>query len=185
MPIRTLPELTLLETPTPVYTGAEYTVFAYEVVAGLCTIFLATGAELSPPANISFPQNGMNPGQQVTLWGFTSATFLNGVTATITQNVPELLAISFPVTAAPVGLTDDAGNVAIAPASTYKQVTITAGANSSDSVYVGDGNVSSSRYTYKLAAGAGCVIDGQNTPAQRIFAVGSGVNDVVQVTLEN
>jgi len=169
---------------TPVYTGKVWYAVAYEIVRGLCTIFLA-------PPTISaefeaFPDNGMNKSQQVTLWGYTFATFLNGVTATIWQNNPAQLSISFPVTEADAPLTGDSGYVAIAPTATYRTVRIQADkGNTTHSIYVGDLNVSASRYTAVLTLTGQVAVEfaGDNIPAERIFIDTDSTGAEVQVTL--
>lgn len=167
-------------TPTPIYTGAVTAAISFVISGGLATITLG-----SLPA-------GYSVGHQVTLWGFTTATYFNALTITVTQNNPKLFTFSFPTTHANVGSTNDAGSTAPSPVQKFRAVRIEADkGNTTHAIYVGDLNVSASRYTAELKyAGVqqaiwigGEDIAGQNIDASRIFIDTDSTGAKAQVTL--
>jgi hypothetical protein len=167
-------------TPTPVFTGAVTAAVSFSIANGLATIVLG-----SLPA-------GYEPGKQVTLWGFSTATYFNGKAVTVSQNNPALFSFSFPFTHANVASTDDTGNTAPAPVQKFRGVRLEADkGNSSEAIYVGDGSVSASQYTAQLLYGGdqqaiwfgGPEVAAQNVDASRIFIDSSNTGAKVQVSL--
>jgi hypothetical protein len=167
-------------TPTPIYTGPVTAAVSFSISNGLATVVLG-----------SLPV-GYGKGQKVTLWGFTTATYFNGLSVTVTENNPALFSFSFPTTEGNVGSTDDAGNTAPAPVQKFRAVRIEADkGNSTHGIYVGDSNVSSSRYTAQLLYGGvqqsiwigGEGIVGQNIDASLIFLDTDSTGAKAQVSL--
>jgi len=172
-------------TPTPIFTGAVTAAISFVISNGLATITMG-----SLPA-------GYELGKQVTLWGFTTGTYFNGETVTVVSNNPALKSFSFTITHGNVGSTNDAGNTAPSPVQRFRAVRIEpdSGNGSSHVIYVGDKNVSSSRYTTVLYlnpasppiptniwfGGEGNL--GQNIDASRIFIDTDSTGSKAQVTL--
>ena len=214
--IRTLGSVAVVSgTPTPIYTGPVVSAVSFSIKNNIATIVLgsanlpksgyngpngypaqnaATGSKFDNVGGVygqsaSSSYNGGNgaSGQQVTLWGFTTATYFNGKTVTVLDNNPADGSFRFYFTHADVGSTNDAGKTAAAPAQTYRAVRLEVGqGNGTDWVYVGDGNVSSSQYmaALSLTGQPSIVIAGDNIPANRIFIDGTtSATDTVQVTL--
>jgi hypothetical protein len=161
---------------------------------GYPTANATTGAKFDLSANGS-RGGGPAGGQQVTLWNFTTATYFNGKTVTVLDNDPATGTFRFYFTHADVGSTADAGNTAAIPVERYRKVRIEAGqANTAAGlVYVGDLNVSSTRYIAALTSPiktatlpyfqTWILIEGDNIPADRIFIDGTNSGDTVQVSL--
>ena len=177
-------------TPTPVYTGPVTAAASVLIKNNLATITLNISA---------FPSIGYNAGQQVTLWGYTTLTYLNGKTITVSQNNPVLKTFSFPYTHADVNSTNDTGNTAPSPTQKFSCVHLEIDDQAStNAIFVGDGTVAapgtspvaSGRYLTKLLlatnpsvwiGGEGAV--GQNIDASRIFVDTNHTGTEVQVTL--
>jgi hypothetical protein len=128
----------------------------------------------------------------VTLWGFTTGTYFNGTVVTVTANNPALNTFSFATTHANVASTNDAGKTAPAPVQKYRAVRIEADFNNStNALYVGDGNVATTRYTAQLLYNGvqqwiwfgGMEIEAQNVDASRIFVTSTTTGAKAQVTL--
>lgn len=125
-------------------------------------------------------------GQQVTLWGFTTATYFNGKKITVLDCNPAAGTFRFYFAHANVTSTADAGKTATSPFQHYRAVRLEIGqANgSTDLVYVGDLNVSSTRYVTALgAANPSIEIASENIPPEGIFIDGTSGSDTVQVSL--
>lgn len=199
--VRTLGAVTVTPgTPTPIYTGTIIAAVSFSISKGIATIVLGAAnlpkngyngpngyPEQNGTTGSAFDIHGPNSGngQQVTLWGFTTATYFNGKTVTVLDNNPANGSFRFAFTHADVGSTSDAGNTAAIPVQRYRAVRLECGqGNGSDKVYVGDLNVSSSRYmaAISLANQLSIEIAGDNIPADRIFIDGDGA-DTVQVAL--
>lgn len=183
-------------TPTPaVLAAADYggpapiQAASFSIANGIATIVLSS----------ALPANGYNPpnsaiqgypnqppnGQQVTLWGFTTATYFNGKTVTVSNSNPAADSFSFVFDHSNVSSTDDTGYTAAAPVERYRAIRLECGqSNGSDFVYVGDGNVSSSRYAAALSLTGQLSIEiaGENIPPERVFIDGSADTDTVQIS---
>jgi hypothetical protein len=169
-------------TPTPIYSGTPVAAVSFSILNGVATIVMA-----------SLPNIGYNKSQQVTLWGFTTATYFNGLTVTSVANNPAALSFSFATTHANVTSTADAGNTAPDPAQKFRGVRIEPDkGNAASYIYVGDGNVSVTRYTTQLLWVSGAQNNiwfggpenaAQNVDASRIFIDTSSTGSKAQVTL--
>lgn len=173
-------------TPTPIYTGTVTAAVTFSILNGVATIVMG-----------SFPTKGYNPGpnpgiasggDQVTLWGFTTATYFNGKQVTVIGNNLAGNSFSFAFNHANVTSTADAGNTAVAPSEgTYRSVRIEVdSAAGTGIVYVGDLNVSSTRYAeaLKLAGQIAVTISSGAIPAERIMCDTSANGTKVQVSLQ-
>lgn len=164
-------------TPTPIYTGTAIVSSSFVILKGLATVVLNTAA---------LPSIGFNLGQQVTLWGFATATYFNGLTVTVTQNNPQAISFSFPTTHADVTSTSDTGNAAPSPVDKFRSVRIEIDAGASTHlIYVGDLKVSSSQYTAQLALATQLAVEfsGDNIDASRIFIDTDNTGTKAHVTL--
>jgi hypothetical protein len=124
-------------------------------------------------------------GQQVTLWGFTTATYFNGKRVTVIDNNPATLSWRFYFNHADVASTSDAGKTAPSPAQHYRAIRLECGqGNGTDFVYVGDLNVSSTQYmaALSLAGQLSIEIASENIPPESIFIDGTSSSDTVQVS---
>lgn len=187
-------------TPTPVYTGAVIAASTFSITNGVARIVLA-----SAPPTIGY--NGPNGypivngttgsvldiqgkypaanGQQITLWGFTTATYFNGKTVSVRSLDPSTNSFTFFFTHANVGSTADAGNTAPIPVEQYRVVRLECSqSNGTDLVYVGDGNVSSSRYVAALSLSGQIAVEiaSDNIRADRVFIDATTTGDSVQVS---
>jgi len=190
--------------PTPVFTGPVVPAVSFSIVNGVATIVLNVSG-LTPAV---FPTNGYNGpngypaatgpqfniqgkfppanGQQVTLWGFTTATYFNGKVVSVIANNPQANSFSFYINNANVASTADTGNTAACPFQHYRAVRLECSqGNGTDIVYVGDLNVSSTRYVaaLSLAGQLSVEIASENIPADRIYITGTSSADSVQVSL--
>jgi len=179
-------------TPTPVYTGTVIPAVSFSINQGIATLVLG-------PGNLPFNgYNGPNSaiqgnwpapnGQQVTLWGFTTATYFNGKVVSVLETNPLTGSFSFYFAHANVASTADAGNTAACPFQHYRAVRLECSQLlGTDLIYVGDLNVSATRYfaCLSLAAQLAIEIASENIPADRIFITtnGASANDNVQVSL--
>jgi hypothetical protein len=193
---------------TPVYTGPVLVAASFSIASGIATIKLGagnlptngyngpngyptangtTGSKFDIHGGVAPGSGGPAGGQQVTLWGFTTATYFNGLTVTVLDCDPEQDSFRFYINNANVNSTNDTGNTAAAPAGHYRAVRLECSLdNSTNIVYVGDLFVSATRYmaALTLAGQSSIVIAGDNIPADRIFIFGSSATDcAVQVTL--
>jgi hypothetical protein len=130
-------------------------------------------------------------GQQVTLWAFSTATYFNGKTISVLDCNPVANggagSFRFYFAHANVGSTSDTGNTAPSPFQHYRALRLecsqTMGAG--DFIYVGDLNVSSTRYVaaLSLAGQLSVEIAGENIPVDRVFLDGTTSADSCQVSL--
>ncbi len=194
--------------PTPVYTGPVIAAVSFSILKGIATIVLGAG---NLPTNgyngaNGFPtqnkttgskfdiyggvagQNSGEPGkgQQVTLWGFTTATYFNGRKITVLDCNPTDGSFRFYFNHADVSSTADAGNTALSPFQHYRVVRLECSLSlGTDIIYVGDLNVSSTRYfaALSLAGQFSIEVASENIPADAIWITGTGPTDSVQVSL--
>lgn len=187
-------------TPTPIFTGTVIAAVSFSITNNIATIVMGSlpttgyngpnGYPGSTPFDIHGGNAGSSPqgsgGQQVTLWGFATATYFNGKTVTVLDCNPTNNSFRFYFTNANVGSTADTGNTAAVPVQRYRAVRLECGlGNGTDTVYVGDGTVTSSKYMAALSLAQQFAIEiaGDNIPADRIFIDGTASTDKVQVTL--
>lgn len=176
--------------PTPVHTGTVLAAASFSISKGIATIVLTPALPANgyngPDHNIAgYPGNPAG-GQQVTLWGFTTATYFNGKTVSVISNDPVAKSFSFYIAHADVGSTGDTGNTAASPFQHYRAVRIECAQTlGTDLIYVGDGNVTSTQYVavLSLAGQLAVEIASENIPADRIFITGTGSTDSVLVSL--
>ena len=175
-------------TPTPVVTGTVTAAVSFSITGNIATIVMGSFPTFgyNPPSY--FSPNGGPPagGDQVTLWGFTTATYFNGKTVSVISNNPAANSFSFNFTHANVGSTGDAGNTAIAPKQ-YRSVRLeTDQAAGAGKIYVGDLNVSSTQYaeTLSLTGQIAVTISSGTIAADRIFCDTSATGTKVQVSLQ-
>jgi hypothetical protein len=192
---------------TPVVSGTVTAAVTFSITNNIATIVLgagnlpldgyngpngypATNATTGSVLDIHGGNAGSSPqgsgGQQVTLWGFTTATYFNGVTATILDCNPTNGSFRFYFTHANVGSTSDAGNTAPALKRQFRSVRLECSlTNSTNIVYVGDLNVSSTQYiaALSLTGQSAWEIQGENIRGDRIFIFGSSASNCgVQVS---
>jgi hypothetical protein len=190
--------------PTPVYTGSVLAAASFSILSGIATIVLTptipttgyNGANGYPIQNATTKSQfdihgGVAPGisgmgQQVTLWGFTTATYFNGKTVTVLDCNPAANSFRFYFNHADVNSTADAGHTAASPFQHYRVVRLECSLTlGTDLIYVGDLNVSSTRYfaVLSLTGQFSIEIASENIPADRIWITGTGASDSVQVSL--
>jgi hypothetical protein len=196
--------------PTPVYTGTVIPAVTFSILNGVATIVLGpgnlplngyNGPNGYPTQNLATHSKfdiygGINGsrgggpagGQQVTLWGFATATYFNGKVVSVIDCDPNAGSFRFYFAHADVASTVDTGNTAASPFQHYRMVRLECGQGlGSDLIYVGDLNVSSTRYfaCLSLTGQFATEIASENIPADRIFILtnGSGSGDTVQVSL--
>jgi hypothetical protein len=212
---RTLPAVTVGTSLVPAVSGPIIVATGYSVLNNIVTVYL--GAGNLPPVGYNGPDgfrnfeanggrqdlygNNRGQGQQVALWGWTTATFLNGLVITVLDH--DLLngSFRFYYTTANAAYTADAGNTAadtsvwnggasasqpgIAGGEHFRVVRIELDASAGGNiVYVGDQNVSSSRYFEALSLTGQVAIEvaSQNIPGSRIWLVASA-STVVHISL--
>lgn len=181
------------------YKGTNFAVTAYSFANGIGTLTISG----------TFPQNGFQPGsnnlqgsptrqggQQVVLWGFADSVHseaLNGKTVTVIANNPALGIFSF-YFAGQDGYSGSESAALAAPRSLnpglngVRAVRIECGQGlSTDILYVGDLNLSSTQYLAALSLAGQLVVEiaGENIPADQIFILSSASNagDTAQCTL--
>jgi hypothetical protein len=184
--------LAVAGTPTPVYTGTPQAVASFSIKKGIATVVLQAAL---PDNGFTGPNDTLQPcltpanGQQVTLWAFGTATYFNGKVVSVISHNRQAQSFSFYFNHADVASTaDTTGKAAASPFQHYRAVRIECGAGlASDIIYVGDLNVSSTRYMAALSLTGQLSIEiaSENIPADRIFidTNGTGSGDTVQVTL--
>jgi len=200
-------------TPTPAvlaaagYTPAPIAAASFSILNGIATIVLGTtlpkngynGPNGYPPSadihggiNSQFGPGGAGQGagpaggQQVTLWGFATGTYFNGKKVTVIDNNPANNSFRFYFAHANVGSVSDTGLTATSPFQHYRAVRLECSqSNGADFVYVGDLNVSSSRYVAALSLTGQLSIEiaSENIPPEGIFIDGTSGSDSVQVSL--
>lgn len=196
--------------PTPVYHGPIIPAVTFSILKGIATIVLGAGnlplngyngpnGYPAPTLNNSaqFDIHGgidrANPasggpagGQQVTLWGFTVATYFNAKVVSVIDCNPANGSFRFYFNHADVASTADTGNTAASPFQHYRVVRLECSlSNGTDIVYVGDLFVSPTRYfaALSLAGQFSIEVASENIPADRIFIDGTADTDSVQVSL--
>jgi len=214
--IRTLGLATAVTgTPTPAVLAAAYytssnlatpgvviAAVSFSIKNNIATIVMGSlptngynGPNGYPTANATtgsrFDLQSVSPaanGQKVVLWGFSTATYFNGKVVTVRDCDPSTLSFSFYFKHADVNSTNDTGNTAPAPAQHYRAIRLECGQSlSTDLIYVGDGNVSSTQYMacLSLAGQLAIEIASDNIPPEGIWidTSGSSSNDRVMVTV--
>ncbi|HEV2523331.1 MAG TPA: hypothetical protein VGT24_13205 [Candidatus Acidoferrales bacterium] len=193
-------------TPTPVYSGSVVSAISFSITNNIASIVLGAG---------NLPTNGYNGpngfpivnaegakqdiyggiagkgsqpgyGQQVTLWGFTTATYFNGKTVTVLDNDPSTGTFRFAFTHMNVASTADAGKTAPQPTEKYRAVRVEIDQSAGTAVlFVGDLNVSSSRYNAALTLAGQIAVElsGDNIDASRMFLDTSVTGTLGHVTL--
>jgi len=194
-------------TPTPVYTGTVIAAQTFSIKNGIATIVLGasnlpkngyngpngyptqngtTGSKFDIYGGTNGGSGGPAGGQQVTLWAFTTATYFNGKVVSVIDCDPSNGSFRFYFTHADVNSTADTGKTAACPFQHYRAVRLECSqTNGTDFIYVGDLNVSSTRYVaaLSLAGQLSVEVAGENIPADRIFIDGTTSSDSVQVSL--
>lgn len=201
--------------PTPVYHGPIIVAQSFSILNGIATVVLGFG-NLPPngyngPNGFPVPNIGNNSqfdihggisgqnntggansgggpagGQQVVLWGFTTATYFNGKKISVIDCNPVNGSFRFYFNHANVASTADTGNTAASPFQHFRAVRLECSqSNTTDFVYVGDLNVSATQYmaALSLAGQLSVVIASENIPADGIFIDGTHTGDSVQVSL--
>lgn len=121
-------------------------------------------------------------GQQVVLWGFTTATYFNGLVVTVTTANPALNQFTFNFTHANVSSTSDAGSTAAVPLETYRAIRIEIDqASGTNGVYIGDLNLSTTRYYAYILLPTSSIpwsqvaveIGREKIPAERVMITGT------------
>lgn len=208
--IRTLGAVTAVKgTPTPAVLAAAYYTSSnlavpgvvigtasFSIVKNIATITFTSGY-----TGANFPANGYNGpnnaiqgvfpppgGQQVVLWGFGTATYFNGKRVSVISNNPVTGSFSFYFVHANASGSDTTGLTAPIPAERYRAIRLECGqALSTDLIYVGDGNVSSTQYMACLSLVGQLAIElaGDNIPPEGIWIDTSGTSegDVCQVSV--
>lgn len=173
---------------TPVYTGTVLAAISFSITKGIATIVVGTlpGNGYNPPAYAS--PNGGPPagGQKVTLWGFGTATYFNGLTVDVIANNPAANSFSFNSTHADVNSTADTGSTAPAPVQQYRSVRLEVDqAAAAAKIFVGDLSVSSTQYAecLTLTGQIAVTIASGTIPADRIFVDTDTTGKKVQVSL--
>lgn len=190
-------------TPTPVFTGPVIAAASFSISGGIATIVLngtlpKTGyngpsgypdqesPEQAPFRPYAGEANNGAGGQKVTLWGFTTATYFNGISITVLDNNPAAGSFRFYFNHSNVASTNDAGNTAPIPVQAYRAVRIECSQTlGTDIVYVGDGKVSSTRYVAALSLAGQIAVEivSDNIRAENIYIDGTTNGDSVQVSL--
>jgi len=142
-----------------------------------------TGQPLNIQGNFPAPN-----GQKVILWGFTTATYFNGKVVTVIDNNPATNSFRFYFANADVASTSDAGKTAPAPFQHYRAIRLECSQSlSTDLIYVGDGNVSSTQYMacLSLAGQLSIELASENISPEGVWIDTSGTasTDQVMVTL--
>lgn len=166
-------------TPTPIYTGPVVAAVSYSITNGIVAVVLGAS---------NFPSVGYLPGQQVTLWGWTStAVIFNGKVVTVLNSDPVTGTFRFAFNHANIGSTTSGiGQTAPAPIDKFRAVRIECGQSMSTHIaYVGDLNVSSSQYAaaLTLAGQIAFVLSGDNIDASRIMVDGTNTGDTLQISV--
>lgn len=185
---------------TPIFTGAITAAASFSITNNIATVVLGSalptdgynGPNGYPPfQDIHGGNAGSSPqgsgGQQVTLWGFTTATYFNGKTITVLDCNPSNNSFRFYFTNANVASTSDAGNTAPSPKERFRSIRLECSqGNSTNIVYVGDLNVTATQYAAALTLTGQMAyqISGDNIDASRICIFGSSASNCsVQVSL--
>lgn len=171
------------------YTGVVIAAASFSVKNKIATIVLGSAL---PAIGYNGPNNSIQGnfpapnGQQVTLWGFATATYFNGKKITVISNDPVAKSFSFYFNHADVASTADTGNTAPSPFQHYRVIRLECSQSlGTDFVYVGDLNVSATRYVaaLSLTGQLSFEIASENIPPEDIFIDGTTNGDSVQVSL--
>ena len=196
------------------YTGTVLAAASFTITNGIATIFLGStlptdgynGPNGYPTSNptthsafdiyggVSGQNNagGNNQGgnaaggQQVCLWGFATATYFNGCTITVLDCNPATNSFRFYFAHANVANTADTGNTAPTPKQSYRAIRIECSQTiGTDFIYVGDLNVSSTRYitALSLTGQVAIEISSDNLRADRVMLASTSTSDTAQVSL--
>jgi hypothetical protein len=195
------------------YTGVVLSIATVSIASGIATIVLSSASEVGSkfPTNgfngpNGFPSQNATTGalsdfqgkwpaangQQITMWGFTGAgTTMNGKTVTVRNCNPQANggagSFSFYFGTATIAAASDTGLVAPSPFQHYRALRLECSQSmgTSDFIYVGDLNVSSTRYVaaLSLAGQLSVEIAGENIPVDRVFIDGTTSADSCQVSL--
>lgn len=174
---------------TPIYTGTVTAAVSFSITNNVATIVMGSFPAFgyNPPPYYS-PNGGPPAGaDQVTLWGFATATYFNGRTVSVISNNPAANSFSFNFTNANVGSTGDTGNTAIAPRQQYRSVRIEVDKGAAAGlVYVGDLSVSATQYAeqLKLTGQIAVTVSSGTIPAERIFCDTDTNGTKVQISLQ-
>lgn len=196
------------------YTGTVLAAASFTITNGIATIFLGstlptdgyngpngyptangtTGSKFDIYGGVSGYNNagGNNQGgnaaggQQVCLWGFATAMYFNGCTITVLDCDPSTNSFRFYFAHANVANTSDTGNTAPTPKQSYRAIRIECSQTiGTDFIYVGDLNVSSTRYitALSLAGQVAVEISSDNLRADRVMLASTATSDTAQVSL--
>ncbi len=151
-------------TPTPVYIGPSanlLTATSFSILKGIATIVVANKYDSNPWTPYSV-------GSLVGLYGYTTATYFNGVPVRVLDATAAKFRFYF--NHADVANTSDAGFCFIMPPS-YRTVRLEIQANAGAGIiYVGDGMVSATNYitALSLTGRPWFELDGDAIPAGRV-----------------
>jgi hypothetical protein len=159
---------------------------SFSIQNGIATIVLSS----------ALPSNGFNgpnfaigtpagAGEQVILYGFSTATYFNGKKVTVLSN-NGTNSFSFAFTHTNVGSTSDSGYAAPCLFEHYRAVRIEVDqSNESDFVYVGDLNVSSTEYVAALSVSGQLAVEisSENIDACGIWMVSTSSSDKAHCSL--
>jgi hypothetical protein len=158
---------------------------SFSITNGIATIVLGSSLPVTgyegPNFAIGAPAGS---GQQVILYGFSTATYFNGKKVTVLSN-NGTNSFSFAFTHTNVGSTSDSGYAAPCLFEHYRAVRIEVDQNNgSDFVYVGDLNVSTTQYVAALSVSGQLAIEisSENIPAEGIWMVSTADTDKVHVS---
>jgi hypothetical protein len=193
------------------FTSYSITNVAWNKQLGICTITISgtfpqngfngpNGVQPQPPSTSQNPEPPVfnlgqtANGQQFTVWGCTGGTsqntLLNGKKITVLSSDPIKQTISFYFSAfaatATFSVAESAGKAAPSPFQRYRAVRIEVSqGNGTDFIYVGDSNVSSTRYVAALSLGgqSSFEVAGENIPADGIFIDCTSNGDSAKVSL--
>lgn len=158
-------------TPTPVFTGPSanlLTATSFSILKGIATIVLSN----------TYIANDI-----VGLYGFSTATYFNGVPVTVLDSSATQFRFYF--NHADVASTSDAGSCFIQP-QTYRAVKVEIAEDASTSkIYVGDGGVTTTKYfeVLSLTNKPFIELDGDSIPAGRVHITTDNTGTKAQISL--
>jgi hypothetical protein len=171
------------------YTGVVIAAASFSIKNKIATIVLGSAL---PATGYNGPNNSIQGnfpapnGNQVTLWGFATATYFNGKKISVISNDPVAKSFSFYFNHADVTSTSDTGNTAPSPFQHYRAIRIECSQSlGADFIYVGDLNVSSTRYVAALSllGQLSVEIASENIPPEAVFIDGTTDGDSCQISL--
>lgn len=166
-------------TPTPVFTGPSsnlLTASTFSITRGIATVVVDNSYDSNPWTPYSV-------GSLVGLYGFTTATYFNGVPVRVLDATPHQFRFYF--AHANVNSTSDAGKCFVMP-QTYRTVRLVIAEDAgSGKIYVGDGTVSATNYdeVLSLTGKTFFELDGDAIPAGRVHIDTDTSTTKVQVSL--